>query len=414
VKRNLLIGATFVVALLALGVTERSLERTVTAQAKSAGQVPIFEVDPYWPKTMPKHWVFGQTIGLGIDEKDQVWIIHRGNDPGNLDGTEFAHPPAGQAPQGGGPGAAKGGYYKPGNYVSECCDPAPPVVAFNQAGDVVYGWGGPETHPDWPESNHGIIVDQKGIVWIGGNGGPDSHIMKFTREGKFVGMFGKKGARMVDGKPVANSNDMDAFGRVAKIFLDPKANEAYVADGYFNKRVAVIDMDSGKIKRYWGAYGNKPDDAPMGRYDPKAPLAQQFRTPVHCAEMSNDGMIYVCDRPNDRVQVRNPERPGDEVVLRLDQVANREPGKRCARLTRAVRRRRRNAVAERVDEDDEVLRCVYQLAGPDLLQQFAARALEPGQDQHRIRPIGIETAQRSIGQLAIEDRLAALQPEIPE
>ena len=306
-KRNLLIGATFVVALLALGVTERSLERTVTAQAKSAGQVPIFEVDPYWPKTMPKHWVFGQTIGLGIDEKDQVWIIHRGNDPGNLDGTEFAHPPAGQAPGGAGPGAAKGGYYKPGNYVSECCDPAPPVVAFDQAGNVAYSWGGPETHPDWPESNHGIIVDQKGIVWIGGNGGPDSHIMKFTREGKFVGMFGKKGARMVDGKAVANSNDMENFGRVAKIFIDGKANEAYVADGYFNKRIAVIDMDSGKIKRHWGAYGNKPDDAPMGRYDPKAPLAQQFRTPVHCSELSNDGMVYVCDRPNDRIQVFTKE-----------------------------------------------------------------------------------------------------------
>jgi DNA-binding beta-propeller fold protein YncE len=118
-----------------------------------------------------------------------------------------------------------------------------------------------------------------------------------------VGMFGKKGARMVDGKPVPNSHDMNNFGRVAKVFIDPRANEAYVADGYFNKRVAVIDMDSGQIKRYWGAYGNKPDDAPLGRYDPTAPLPQQFRTPVHCAELSNDGFVYVCDRPNDRLQV---------------------------------------------------------------------------------------------------------------
>jgi DNA-binding beta-propeller fold protein YncE len=94
---------------------------------------------------------------------------------------------------------------------------------------------------------------------------------------------------------------------VAKVFIDPKANEAYVADGYFNKRVAVIDMDSGKIKRYWGAYGNKPDDTPIGRYDPKEPLAQQFRTPVHCAELSNDGFVYVCDRPNDRIQVFTKE-----------------------------------------------------------------------------------------------------------
>ena len=191
--------------------------------------------------------------------------------------------------------------------MSECCDPAPPVVAFDQAGNVVYSWGGPSLHPDWPDSNHGIIVDQKGIVWIGGNGGPDSHILKFTREGKFVGMFGKKGARMVDGKPVANSNDMDAFGRVAKIFIDPKANEAYVADGYFNKRVAVVDMDSGKIKRYWGAYGNKPDDAPLpplrseGAAGAAVPHAGALR------EMSNDGMVYVCDRPNDRIQVFTKE-----------------------------------------------------------------------------------------------------------
>ncbi len=295
-KRNLLIGATFVVAIVGLVVAERALEQTAAAQAKS-GQVPIFEVDPFWPKTMPNNWVFGQTIGLGVDEKDQVWIIHRGNDPANLDGTEYATPSANPKV-----------YYAPGTTrVSECCDPAPPVVAFDQAGNVVHSWGGPTLHPDWPDSNHGIVVDHKGNVWIGGNGGPDAHILKFTREGKLVAMFGKKGARMVDGKPVANSNDMDNFGRVAKVFIDPKANEAYVSDGYFNKRVAVIDMDSGKIKRYWGAYGNKPDDAPLGRYDPKEPLAQQFRTPVHCAELSNDGFVYVCDRPNDRIQVFTKE-----------------------------------------------------------------------------------------------------------
>jgi hypothetical protein len=292
VKRKLLIGATFVAILGILGVAERALEERAEAQTKSAMQVPIFEVDPFWPKAMPNNWVFGQTIGLGVDERDQVWIIHRGNDPGNLDGTEYGRTPANPK-----------AYFAAGNRVSECCDPAPPVVAFDQAGNVVHSWGGPSLHADWPDSNHGIVVDQKGIVWIGGNGGPDSHILKFTREGKFVGMFGKKGARLVDGKPVPNSHDMENFGRVAKVFIDPRNNEAYVADGYFNKRVAVIDMDSGQIKRYWGAYGNKPDDAPIGRYDPKAPLAQQFRTPVHCAELSNDGFVYVCDRPNDRLQV---------------------------------------------------------------------------------------------------------------
>jgi hypothetical protein len=313
VKRNLLIGATFVAALIVLGVTERALERTAAAQGRNGVQVPMFEVDPFWPKTMPNNWVFGQTIGLGIDEKDQVWIIHRGNDPGNLDRTEYAFPPP--APQGGPGGGGGGGAAAPPagapaptpQRVSECCMPAPPVVAFDQGGNVVHSWGGPKLHPDWPDSNHGIVVDHKGIVWIGGNGQPDSHILKFTREGKFVQMFGKKGARLVNGKPVPNSHDMENFGRVAKIFIDPKANEAYVADGYFNKRVAVIDMDSGQIKRYWGAYGNKPDDSPMPRYNPNDPPAQQFRTPVHCAEMSTDGFVYVCDRPNDRIQVFTKE-----------------------------------------------------------------------------------------------------------
>lgn len=299
-KRNFLIGGVFVAAIIGLGVVERGLEQTAQAQA-NAKQVPIFEVDPFWPKPMPNNWVFGMTIGLGIDEKDQVWVIHRGNDPGNLDRTELAFPPAA------GPGAGAAAATTGTTRVSECCLAAPPVVAFDQGGNVVHSWGGTTAHPDWPESNHGIVVDHKGVVWIGGNGGPDAHILKFTREGKFVGMIGKKGARMVDGKPVPNSHDMNAFGRVAKIFIDPKANEAYVADGYFNKRVAVVDMDSGQIKRYWGAYGNKPDDAPMPRYDPKAPPAQQFRTPVHCAEMSNDGHVYVCDRPNDRIQVFTKE-----------------------------------------------------------------------------------------------------------
>jgi DNA-binding beta-propeller fold protein YncE len=146
-------------------------------------------------------------------------------------------------------------------------------------------------------------------VWIGGNGGPDQHVLKFTKDGKFLMQSGKKGAR--PGPPgknnqptwLPNSNDPSNFGRVAKIFVEPKANEAYLADGYFNKRVAVIDGNSGKLKRHWGAYGNKPDDTPLGPYNPDAPPAQQFRGPVHCADVSNDGFVYVCDRGGNRIQV---------------------------------------------------------------------------------------------------------------
>lgn len=288
-NRKIWVGAAFVAVLLALGAGQALLENA----AAQARQAPRFEVDPYWPKPMPNNWVMGMTIGIGISADDHVWVIHRGNDPGNLDRTELAVVKPGAPP------------------VGECCNPAPPVLEFDPAGNLVGSWGGPSPTKqyDWPESNHGIVVDHKGFVWIGGNGQPDAHILKFTRDGKFVAQFGKAGARMKQGeagaKPtyVPNSMDMDNFGRVAKIFIDPKANEGYVADGYFNKRVAVIDLDSGKIKRFWGAYGNKPDDTPIGPYDPAAPPAQQFRTPVHCAEMSTDGMVYVCDRPNDRIQI---------------------------------------------------------------------------------------------------------------
>jgi DNA-binding beta-propeller fold protein YncE len=111
---------------------------------------------------------------------------------------------------------------------------------------------------------------------------------------------GKKGV-------APDSNSTEHFGSVAKIFVDPKANEAYIADGYSNKRVAVIDADTGAFKRYWGAYGNRPSDMSLGRYDPDAPPAQQFRNPVHCAELSNDRLLYVCDRQNDRIQVFTAE-----------------------------------------------------------------------------------------------------------
>lgn len=290
-RKQVLLGATFLALVIALGLGQARVEQTAAAQAKSVTQAPTFEVDPFWPKPMPNNWVLGQTIGLTVDDRDHVWIIHRGNDPNNLDRTEYAVPTPG------------------GGRVSECCDPAPPVLEFDPEGNLVGHWGGPGQGYDWPQSNHGIAVDHKGNVWIGGNGPDDAHVLKFTKTGKFIAQYGKskfhRGAAWTQEKPVyeSHSNDMDNFGRVAKIFIDPKANEAYLADGYLNKRVAVVDVDSGKIKRYWGAYGEKPDDANLGRYNPDAPPAKQFRNPVHCAELSNDGMVYVCDRPNDRIQV---------------------------------------------------------------------------------------------------------------
>ena len=295
-NRKVYVGAAFVAILLALGVAQMIVGQTASAQAK---QAPKFEVDPFWPKPMPNNWVLGQTIGLTVDDRDHVWLIHRGNDPGTagLDRTELAFPTEG------------------GPRVSECCVAAPPVLEFDQAGNLVGSWGGKSKDGSytWPESNHGVVVDHKGFVWIGGNGPPDSHILKFTRDGKFVAQYGKAGARRdpasPDAKPVyrANSKDMDNFGRVARIFIDPKANEGYLADGYLNHRVAVIDLDTGKIKRMWGAYGEPPTDENLGPYDPSAPPAKQFRNPMHCAVVSDDGLVYTCDRPNDRVQIFTKE-----------------------------------------------------------------------------------------------------------
>ena len=257
------------------------------AQAKGGVQAPRFEVDPLWPKPLPNHWVLGSTIGVSVDENDHIWIIHRSSATlGNNEKGLELKPPTG-----------------------ECCAGAPPVLEFDQAGNLLNHWGGPGQGYEWPTSNHGITIDYKGNVWIGGNGDQDSQVLKFTKQGKFLLQVGKSAARKgpnnAQGQPtyVGGSNDQVSFGRVAKIFVDPAANEAYLADGYLNKRVAIIDADTGKLKRYWGAYGNKPDDTNLGPYKPEAPPAQQFRNPVHCADLSRDGFVYVCDRQNNRLQV---------------------------------------------------------------------------------------------------------------
>ena len=291
--RNLLIGASFVVVLASLAVGQAVLDKTAAAQATGV-QAPRFEVDPMWPKPLPNHWVLGQTIGVFADPDDHIWIVHRSSS--TLADQE------------------KGIELK----TSECCAGAPPILEFDSAGNLLRHWGGPGEGFEWPDGNHGIFIDYKGNVWIGGNGAPDSHILKFTKDGKFLMQIGKKGARRRTGAAAGagegqvagfagGSNDEMNFGRVAKIFVDQKENEAYVADGYLNKRVAVLDADTGKMKRWWGAYGNKPDDTPLGAYDPTQPPAQQFRNPVHCADMSVDRLLYVCDRAGDRLQVFTPD-----------------------------------------------------------------------------------------------------------
>jgi DNA-binding beta-propeller fold protein YncE len=299
-KRNLWAATVFALLLFVLGTASYFLQRRAAVEAAGV-QAPMFEVDPMWPKPLPNHWLLGQTIGVSVDANEHVWIIHRG---GSLEAKEIyatTNPPG-----------------------AECCNVAPPVLEFDQEGSLIGHWGGPGQGYDWPQSNHGITVDYKGNVWIGGNGranagtnqisgasaaaeglgqGPrfaDNEVLKFTQDGKFLLQIGHPNKSQ-------GSNDLENLKGPAKMFVDPKTNELYVADGYGNHRVIVFDADTGKYKRHWGAYGHKPDDTDLGPYKPSDPPAQQFRNPVHCAQLANDGLLYVCDRANDRIQVFKPD-----------------------------------------------------------------------------------------------------------
>lgn len=291
-KRTYYAGATFVAILVALAVGSSVLQKRAVVEA-AAVQAPRFEVDPMWPKPLPNHWVIGAVIGVAADAKDHIWIIHRETSLEAKEKYATWNPPA-----------------------SGCCVPAPPILEFNAAGDLVGHWGGPGQGYDWPASNHGIDVDFKGNVWIGGNGRGqqpaalpadeskmagagaihDSMVLKFTQSGKFLMEIGKPNKSK-------GSNDTENLRLPAKTLVDPKTNELYVADGYGNRRVIVYDAETGKYKRHWGAYGHKPDDTQLPPYNPNDPLSQQFRTPVHALALANDGLLYVCDRTNDRIQV---------------------------------------------------------------------------------------------------------------
>jgi NHL repeat-containing protein len=313
-KRRLCVGTALVALAAGLGVGSALLDRHAVAVAAAvAVQAPHFEVDPLWPKPLPNKWILGQTIGVSVDAQDHVWIIHRAGslEPGEVHAT--TNPPTAQ-----------------------CCAPAPPILEFDAAGNLIGHWGGPGQGYDWPDSNHGITIDYKGNVWIGGNGRGtagaargtagaargtavagqnrqveegqtagtqsfnDNMVLKFTQDGKFLMQIGKP-------RSSKGSNDIANLRLPAKTFVDRQTNELYVADGYGNHRVIVFDADTGQYKRHWGAYGRKPDDVDLGRYDPSAPPAQQFRNPVHCADLSVDRLLYVCDRVNDRIQVFKPD-----------------------------------------------------------------------------------------------------------
>ncbi|HZR72192.1 hypothetical protein [Bradyrhizobium sp.] len=238
-----------------------------------ASEIPTFAVDAAWPKPLPNNWILGQVGGITVDSEGYIWLIHR---PRSLTDDE------------------KGATLTPPR--SKCCVPAPPVLEFDADGNLLRAWGGPGEGYEWVGREHGIEVDERGFVWIGGNAENDNAILKFTLDGKFVMQIGKIA-------PSKGSNDTTQLGKPAETAIDKEANEIYVADGYGNHRVIVFDATTGAYKRHWGAYGNVPADDKQPPYDPKTPVSQQFASPVHCVKIANDGLVYVCDRINNRIQV---------------------------------------------------------------------------------------------------------------
>jgi len=236
-------------------------------------KVPQFQVDALWPKPLPNNWILGQVAGITVDRFDRIWIVQR---PNSLTPRERA---AEQTPP-----------------PSRCCRAAPPVLVFDQSGNLLRSWGGPGPGYQWPETEHGIFIDDNDFVWFAGSGKPDGQILKFTMDGKFVMQIGKSG----NGN---DSNSTERLGSPADIAVDTAAHEVFAADGYANRRVVVFDSETGAYKRHWGAYGKKPSDDKTPPYDPAKPPSAQFGNPVHCVRFDKDGLVYVCDRTNDRVQI---------------------------------------------------------------------------------------------------------------
>jgi hypothetical protein len=267
------------IALAATAAVEHKWSSSAAFSARAAEpqsrSLPMFEVDRAWPK-VPAKWKLGDASSMAIDAQDNVWVLHR---PRTL---------------------------KP----EQAAMAAPAVIVFDTAGNYIKAWGGEGNGYEWPQREHGIHIDYKGFVWIGGNNCPtnglrglkpvaDDQLLKFTQDGKFVMQIGHSNQSK-------GNADTQNLHRPADEWVYPPTNELFVADGYGNHRVAVFDADSGKFKRMWGAFGEKPMDddncqivTPKSFSDPGPPQLSI----VHAIRVAKDGTVYVADREYRRVQM---------------------------------------------------------------------------------------------------------------
>jgi hypothetical protein len=317
-------------------------------------KAPRFRVVPGWPKPLPNNWLMGQVAGIAVDRHDNIWIVQRprsltSDEAGATDavalgcaeGNPDPDPATGLCEDGNPPTMPVDTYgnERPAGPISGCCIPAPSVLQFDPRGNLLRAWGGPPgSDPrwgwpapnclvagcEWPANEHGIYVDHNDFVYLAaqGNGtgtraggfnnrGWDGHVLKFAMDGTFLLQIGKAGSTAPDSNDAdGGMNGTPQLFRPADMEVDPETNELYIADGYGNHRVIVVDAATGLYKRHWGAYGQNPvDDAAADAVGPYSDdrdaniVPLNFRNPVHCARITRDGLVYVCDRPNDRMQV---------------------------------------------------------------------------------------------------------------
>jgi hypothetical protein len=267
----------------------------------TAQQLPHYRVDPWWPQELPHNWIIGQVTGLAVDREDHIWVLHDPNRVPKDDAGAAQSPPW-----------------------THCCVPAPAVLEFDAAGKALRAWGGSGRIPAWPVAPHGITVDKKGNVWIGGVGSPwnpdlpqplgssttpshDRQVLKFSPDGKLLLQIGQPST------VPANNQDVTLLGSPTGIAVDDAAHEVYIADGFLNKRIVVFDSDTGAFKRGWGAYGIAL--SAIGNADPSAselptgrPRDASVAPPKDFANLagialSEDGLVYAADTKNNRIQV---------------------------------------------------------------------------------------------------------------
>ena len=318
------------------GSLDRLIKQTGVYNTSGGGKTPDFVVDPAWPQTLPNNWILGQIGGLYVDPHDHIWVYNRPrtmtNEEAGLEG-----PVPGVVNEKGQPVNGLGQVRTYGS-IADCCKAAPSVLEFDTQGKLLRAWGGPadpgfiggkckaEEGCLWPSSEHGIYVDQHDNVWLSGNSaaadkggslwatnkqGGDGFVQKFDMDGNFKLRIGGTPTRPDSNDTHGGVNGTPLLYQAADMVVDPATNRLYIADGYGNRRVLIVDADTGKYIGHFGAYGNNPvDDAAAAAagtwiedYTKGNKKPAFFRNPVHCVKIANDGKLYVCDRGNDRIQV---------------------------------------------------------------------------------------------------------------